>query len=197
MFRGLSTGRLRVARTVARIMQARLTAQDEEQLARVLEIRPETFESYLRAMLQYRMETQEGYQAGIEILEEALANDPTSALAYAALGQGYMELVHSILPRMEALKRALNLNPSLADAWYHRAWWLELKGDDEEAIAAGEKTVELSPLSDFYVAWLGDQYRDAGDHAKAIELAESVVALGFPSYFTATRSLLEDPLIRA
>jgi len=225
-----------VARTVARIVQARLTAQDEEQLARVLEIRPETFESYLRAMFQYRMETQEGYQAGIEILEEALANDPTSALAYAALGQGYMELVHSILPRMEALKRAraavekaieldptlaeahmalglqqmysewdfeaaksslkraLNLNPSLADAWYHWAWWLELMGDDEEAIAAGEKTVELSPLSDFYVAWLADQYRDAGDHAKAIELAESVIALNpkFPVAWLALGNVYLD-----
>jgi TolB-like protein/Tfp pilus assembly protein PilF len=213
-----------VARTVARIIQARLTAQDEDQLARVLNIRPQTFESYLRAMFQYRKETQEGYQAGIDILEEALANDPTSALAYAALAQGYMELVHSVLPKMEAtkrariaiekaieldptlaeahlalglhqlygdwnikaakgsLKRAMELNPSLADAWYHWAWLLEIAGDDEEAISAGEKTVELSPLSSFYVAWLADQYRDAGDYEKAIELAESVIALspGYP-----------------
>ena len=208
-----------VARTVARIVQARLTAEDEEQLARTLDIRPKTFESYLRAMFQYQKESQEGYQAGIEILEDALANDPTSALAYAALGQGYAELVHSVLPRMEALKRAraavekaveldptlaeahmalgvhqlygewdfeaaensfkraLELNPSLADAWYHWAWLMEMMGSDEEAIVAGEKTVELSPLSNFYLAWLADQYRDAGDHQKAIELAESVLAL--------------------
>jgi len=212
-----------VARTVARIVQANLTAEDEDQLARVLEIRPDTFESYLRAMFQYQKETQEGYQAGIEILEEALANDPTSALAYAALGQGYSELVHSILPRMEALKRAraavekaveldptlaeahlalglkqqygdwdleaakisynraIELNPSLSDAWYHWAWWLELMGDDEEAIAAGEKTVELSPLSSMYLSWLAEQYRDAGDIEKALVLAESVIALS-PQY---------------
>jgi TolB-like protein/Tfp pilus assembly protein PilF len=212
-----------VARTVARIVQARLTAQDEDQIARILAIRPATFESYLRAMFQFQKETQEGYQAGIEILEAALADDPTSALAYAALGQGYAELVHSILPRMEAMKRAraavekaveldptlaeaqmalglhqmygewdldaaktsfkraMDLNPSLADAWYHWAWWLELTGDDEEAIAAGQKTVELSPLSDFYVSWLADQYRDAGDYEKAIELAESVIGLS-PRY---------------
>jgi len=212
-----------VARTVARIVQAKLTAQDEDQLARVLEIRPETFESYLRAMFQYRKETQKGYQAGIEILEEALGKDPTSALAYAALGQGYSELVHSVLPKMEAmkraraavekaveldptlaeahmalglqqmygewnfeaaedsLKRALELNPSLSDAWYHWAWLLELMGDDEEAIVAGEKTIELSPLSSFYISWLADQYRDAGDHERAIELAESVLSLS-PKY---------------
>jgi TolB-like protein/Tfp pilus assembly protein PilF len=212
-----------VARTVARIIQAKLTAQDEEQLTRTLDIRPETFEAYLRAMFQYRKETQKGYQKGIEILEEALADDPTSALAYAALGQGYSELVHSVLPVMEAMKRAraatrkaveldptlaeahlalgleqlygdmdfeaskksfkraLELNPSLADAWYHLAWSLELMGDDEEAISAGEKTVELSPLSSFYIAWLADQYRDAGDYDRATELAESVLDLS-PKY---------------
>jgi TolB-like protein len=208
-----------VARTVARIVQAKLTSQDEEQLARIVKIRPETFESYLRAMYQYQKETQEGYQKGIEILEEALENDPTSALAYAALGQGYSELVHSVLPVMEAMKRAraavekaveldptlaeahlalamkqlygdfdfeaseqslkkaIELNPSLADAWYHWAWWLEMRGFDDEAIEAGLKTVELSPLSSFYLSWLADQYRDAGDNEKAIELAESVLAL--------------------
>jgi tetratricopeptide (TPR) repeat protein len=174
-------------------------------------------------MFQYQKETQDGYQAGIAILEEALANDPTSALSHAALGQGYIELVHSVLPRMEAvqraraaiekaveldptlaeaqmalglhqlyadwdieaarasLKRAMELNPSLADAWYHWAWWLEMMGDDDEAIAAGEKTMELSPLSSFYVAWLADQYRDAGKYDRAIELAESVLALT-PNY---------------
>jgi TolB-like protein/Tfp pilus assembly protein PilF len=212
-----------VARSVARVIQARLTDQDEEQLARTLEIRPHTFEAYLRAMFQYRKETQEGYQKGIEILQEALGNDPTSALAYAALGQGYAELGHSVLPIKEAqnragaavkkaieldptlaeahmamglyqlygeadleaarvsLERAIELNPSLADAWYHLAWWLEMMGDDEEAIAAGEKTVELSPLSSFYVSWLADQYRDAQDYEKAIELAESVISLD-PNY---------------
>ena len=112
-----------VARTVARIVQAKLTAQDEDQLARVLEIRPATFESYLRAMFQFQTETQEGYLAGIEILEKAMANDPTSALAYAALGQGYMELTHSPMPRMEAIGRAraaiekaVELDPTLAEA---------------------------------------------------------------------------------
>ena len=212
-----------VARTVARIIAARLTNLDEEQLVRTLEIRPATFEAYLRAMFQYRKETQESYQKGIEILQEALANDPTSALAYAALGQGYAELGHSVLPVKEAqnragaaskkaveldptlaeahlsmglyqmygqadfeaarisLERAIELNPSLADAWYHLAWWLEMMGDDEEAIAAGKKTVELSPLSSFYISWLAEQYRDAQDYGKAIELAESVLSLN-PNY---------------
>jgi len=208
-----------VARSVARAIEATLSVEDEQRLARSQETRPETFEAYLRAMFKFRTETQEGYQEGIEILEEALANDPTSALAHAALGQGYSELLHGALPVAEAMRRAraatekaleldptlaeahlalglsqlygerdwkgseksfrnaTELNPSMADAWYHWAWWLEIAGEDDEAIAAGEKAVELSPLSSFYISWLADQYRDAGDYDKAIELAESVLDL--------------------
>ena len=212
-----------VARAVARAVQVQLTAQDDRQLARSLDIRPATFEFYLRAMFQFRKETRRGYRRGIEILEEALVNDPTSALAYAGLAQGYSELGHSPFPvrgayphakaaadkaielddtlaeahlgvgmyklyyeydwagAESAFARALELNPSLADAWYHWAWQLELFGRDKEAIAAGIKTVELSPLSPFYISWLGDQYRDAGDYDKAIELSESVLRL-YPEY---------------
>jgi TolB-like protein len=212
-----------VARAVARAVQVNLTAQDERKLARSLDIRPDTFESYLRAMFQFRKETENGYRRGIEILEEALENDPTSALAYAALAQGYGELGHSFYPVRGAyplakaaadkaielddtlaeahlsvamyklyyeydwngaelaFARSLELNPSLSDAWYHLAWQLELFGRHKEAIAAGIKTIELSPLSPFYMAWLGDQYRAAGDYEKAIDMAESVLRL-YPEY---------------
>jgi TolB-like protein len=212
-----------VARSVARAIQVKLSAQDELGLARSLQIEPATFEAYLRAMFQFRKETRRAYRRGIEILEEALENDPTSALAYAALAQGYSELGHSFIPvrgayqrakaaadkaialddslaeahlavgmykqyyeydwegAAQEYKRALELNPSLTDAWYHRAWQLELFGRDDEAIAAGEKTVELSPLGPFYLSWLADQYRDAGDYDKAIDMAESVLELN-PDY---------------
>ncbi|MGD9021828.1 MAG: tetratricopeptide repeat protein [Lysobacterales bacterium] len=219
-----------MARSVARAIEATLSVEDEQRLARSLTIRPETFEAYLRAIFSFRSETQEGYLKGIEILEEALANDPTSALAHAALGQGYSELLHGAMPVGEAtrraraatekaleldptlaeahlamglyrlygegdwkgseehFRRAIELNPSMADAWYHWAWWLEIGGVDDEAIVAGEKAVELSPLSSYYISWLADQYRDAGDYDKAIELAESVIDLD-PDYPVALYAL--------
>jgi len=113
--------------------------------------------------------------------EKAVELDPTLAEAHLALGMHQMYGEWNFEAAEDSLNRALELNPSLSYAWYHWAWWLELMGDDEEAIAAGEKTVELSPLSYFYLSWLADQYRDAGDHEKAIELAEYVIALS-PKY---------------
>ena len=219
-----------VARSVALAVQVKLTSQDEQQLARSLDIRPDTWESYLKAMFQFRKETLRGREAGIAILEEALENDPTSALAYAGLAQGWSELGHSFFPvrgaypRAKAaadraiaiddtlaeahlavgmykayyeydwagaeasLRRAIELNPSLVDAWYHLAWLLELFERDEEAIEYGEKAVELDPLSPIWSAWLADQYRDAGDYDRALELAQSVVALN-PQYPVARYAL--------
>lgn len=212
-----------VARAVARAIQVKLSEQDEIGLSRSLQIRPQTFEAYLRAMFQFRKESRRAYRRGIEILETALENDPTNGLAYAGLAQGYAELGHSPYPVQGAYKRAkaaadkalelddmlaeahlaagmyksyyeydwegaereyrraIELNPSLADAWYHLAWLLELLGRDEEAIAAGERTVELSPLSSFYTSWLASQYRDAGQFEHAIDLAESVLEVS-PEY---------------
>ncbi len=212
-----------VARSVALAVQVKLTSQDEQQLARSLDIRPDTWESYLKAMFQFRKETLRGREAGIAILEEALENDPTSALAYAGLAQGWSELGHSFFPvrgaypRAKAaadraiaiddtlaeahlavgmykayyeydwagaeasLRRAIELNPSLVDAWYHLAWLLELFERDEEAIEYGEKAVELDPLSPIWSAWLADQYRDAGDYEKAVDTAEYVLGL-YPEF---------------
>jgi TolB-like protein/tetratricopeptide (TPR) repeat protein len=183
-----------VARTVARIVQAKLTAEDEDQLTRVLDIRPDTFESYLRAMFQYQKETQEGYQKGIEILEEALADDPTSALAYAALAQGYSELVHSILPVMEAMKRAraavekaVELDPMLAEA--HLALGMkQLYGDfDVEGSEKSlKKAIELNPsLSDawYHLAWWLEM---KGSDDEAIAAGEKTVELSpLSSFYTA------------
>ena len=112
-----------VARAVARAVQVELTDQDENQLARALVIQPATFESYLRAMFQFRKETQRGTREGIAILQEALEKDPTSALAYAGLAQGYSELGHSPFPvrgaypmAKAAADKAIELDDSLAEA---------------------------------------------------------------------------------
>jgi tetratricopeptide (TPR) repeat protein len=183
-----------VARTVARVVQAKLTSQDEEQLARVLEIRPRTFESYLRAMFRFQEETQEGYLAGMEILETALADDPTSALAYAALGQGYMELTHSVMPVMEALTRAraaiekaAELDPTLAEAQMalglHQTY---VDWDFEAAEASLRRALELNPsLSDawYHLAWLLELQ---GDDEEAIAAGEKTVELSpLHSFYTA------------
>ena len=230
-FDGLISMQNEVASAVAREVKVQLTPEEAQKLVDTAD-GPDsaTYEAYLRGMFQLRKGSPRGYRRAIEILTEAVENDPTSALAYAGLAIGYAQLGHSPFPAAgayprareaaeraiefdpdlaeahlavgmykiyyewdfaggeAAFLRALELNPSLVDAHYHYAWLLELWPREEESLMFGEYTKELNPLSPFYASWLAEQYRDAGMYDKAIEEAETVLALN-PKYPVAWLSL--------
>ncbi len=204
-------------RAITSVIKGRLSPEDEALLANRAEVRPDTYEAYLRGIFQMHKETPGGYKRGIAILSEAIENDPTSALAHAALAYGYGKLGHSPFPvdgayeqsknlalkalsiddslpeahlavgmyklyyewdwigAEYALRRAIELNPNLADAHYHYAWMMELMGRGDEALRAGEITRELDPIDPFMIGWLADQYRSAGLYEKAIETAREAI----------------------
>ncbi len=108
---------------------------------------------------------------------KALELDDTLAEAHLAIGMFNLYYGWNWQDAENAFIRALKLNPSLAGAHYHYAWLLELLGRTEEALAAGEKTRELGPLSPFYIGWLAAQYRQAGIYEKAIEYANMTLEL--------------------
>jgi TolB-like protein/Tfp pilus assembly protein PilF len=212
-----------VARSIAQAIDATLTPEEERALTDYREVSPEVYEAYMRGMFFIHKETTRGYRKGIEILTEALGNDPDNALAHAGVAYGYAMLGHNAAPQSglypkakaaalkalelddrlpeahqalgmfrmyfeydwagarEAFERALELNPSLAGAHYHYAWLLELFGDREGALAAGEKTRELSPISAFYASYLAEQYRHWGMYDEALEEVEAVLELN-PKY---------------
>ena len=208
-----------MARAVAQAIQVKVSPEEIRTLSDERSVRPDTYEAYLKGMFQMHKETPRGYRRGIEILTQAVEDDPTSGLAYAGLAYGYAKLGHSPLPEEgaypraraaaeralefdpnlpeahlavgmyklyyewdwagaeAAFQKAIALNPSLVTAHYHYAWLLELLGERERALAAGEQTTLLDPLSPFYAGWLADQYRVAGLHEQAIAQAESTLQL--------------------
>ena len=209
-----------VARTIADIIEVRLTPREEAALAEVTPVRPDTYRAYLKGMYQFRQETPEADQRGIEILEEVVRQDPTSALAYAGVAFGYANIAHSPFPgdaypkakaaadmalqldpdlaeahlaegmyrwyyqwdfegAERALKRAIELNPSLTWAHYHLGWLYEILGPEweEESLAEGDRTRELDPLSPFFVGWLSNQYMDACRYEEALSLAREVIRM--------------------
>ena len=210
-----------VARTIADVIEVRLTPREEVVPAKTTQVRPDTYRAYLKGMYQLSQETPGADRRGIEILEEAVRQDPTSALAHAGLAVAYANLAHSPMPvenaypkakaaadialqldpelaeaylavgmyrlyyewdvkgAEQALKHAVELNPSLAWAHYQLAWLYELRGPEweEEALAAGDRTRELNPLSPYMVGWLAEQYRDACRYEEALNLAREAIRL--------------------
>lgn len=109
--------------------------------------------------------------------ERAIQLDSTLDMAYAALGliKGYSEWDWE--GAIQALKRAIEINPHMAIAHYHLSWFYVVWGRWDEAVAEHKRAQELDPLLPLYTAWLGEIYRklDRLDEAiaecrKAIEL---------------------------
>ncbi len=153
-----------VARTIADVIEVRLTPREEAALAKVDPVRPETYQAYLKGMYQFRQETSEADRRGIEILEEVVRQDPTSALAHAGVAYGYAHLGHSPFPgdaypkAKLAADKALQLDPELAQAhlalgMYRFYYEWDFKGAER----ALKRAIRFNPsLSEahYHLAWL-------------------------------------------
>ena len=167
-----------VARSIADVIEVRLTPQEEITLATAKPVQPDLYRAYLRGMYQFFQDTPEADFRGIRILEEVVRQDPTSALAHAGVAYGYANIVHTPSPppvenphekAKEAAEIALRLDPDLAEAHmalgmyqYMYAW------DFEAARRSLERAIELSPslyLAHYDLAWLyealGPDYEEA------------------------------------
>jgi TolB-like protein/Tfp pilus assembly protein PilF len=157
-----------VARTIANVIEVRLTPREEAALAEATPVRSETYRAYLKGMYQFRQETPEALRRGIEILEEVVRQDPTSALAHAGLAYGYAHLGHSPFPgdaypkAKLAADKALQLDPELAEA--HLAvgmYRLYYEWDFKGAERALKHAIKLNPnlvWAHYHLAWLYEAF---------------------------------------
>ena len=108
---------------------------------------------------------------------KAVELDPTSAEAHAALAyvKFYKEWDYEGAER--SFRRALALNPNLAEPHMYYGWYLQALGRDAEATAAMKRGIELDPLSPLYTAWLGGLYWTIGRDGEAIVQAQKALDL--------------------
>ena len=123
-----------VASAIARAVHARVTPEEQAQLARAHPVRPEAQEAYLRGLYfaeQHALGavpggwTQKSIRTAIAYLEEAVAIEPEWAAAHAKLASAYHWLASSFpdeaaaefFPKSKAAAlRALELDPTEAQA---------------------------------------------------------------------------------
>ncbi|MCK5651410.1 MAG: tetratricopeptide repeat protein, partial [Gemmatimonadetes bacterium] len=142
-----------VAQAVAREVEVEMTDQEEARLARRRQVSPETYELYLKGMFHLNKLTPEGFEKGLDYLNQAVEIDPTDPLPHAGLALGWAIIGHTpspppdALPRAEAAAlRALELDDSIAEAYaalaevriYHD--W-----DLEGAERAFKRALDLNP----------------------------------------------------
>jgi TolB-like protein/predicted Ser/Thr protein kinase len=213
-----------VARHVADSIRIRLSPEEKSRLASARKVNPETYELYLKGMYHLNRTSMEDTKQGIAYLHEAVAKDPSDALAYAGLALGYVEIAHGAEAREDSLNRAkaaaatalklddslaeaqaaigfvkgyydwnweegfrdldraLEKNPSLAIAYYHRSWFHFIHGRTKEAIEDHIRAQQVDPFNPLHTAWLGELYRAEGrfDEAIAEALRSIEMAPQFP-----------------
>jgi tetratricopeptide (TPR) repeat protein len=130
-------------------------------------------------MYQFRQETPAADRRGVEILEEVVRHDPSSALAHAGVAYGYAHLGHSPFPgdaypkAKSAADIALQLDPELAEA--HMAvgmYRVYYQWDYEGAERAFRRAIKLNPSlteAHYHMAWL---YEILGPEREEESLAE-------------------------
>jgi serine/threonine protein kinase/Tfp pilus assembly protein PilF len=144
----------------------------------------EAYQSYARGMMNLRQATRDSIERAIAAFEDATSHDPEYALAWAALGGAYQlkgsflsipEMVHKAL---DIERRALALDPELADAHVWLGGALLGLGRTDEAMDAYREALRLEPDNGqahqglARALWVGK-----GDFAAAIPVFERAITL--------------------
>ena len=138
---------------IAEKLRLRLSADERQQLAKRETVNPAAYELLLKGRFHQNKENTEGTKKALEYFQQAIAVDPTYALAYAELSLSYSSLVtgsvldpQEFTPKVEAAAlKALELDENLAEAHYALA---NLKLDAWDWVTAGrefKRAIELNP----------------------------------------------------
>jgi tetratricopeptide (TPR) repeat protein/predicted Ser/Thr protein kinase len=144
----------------------------------------EAYESYARGMMNLRQATRDSIDRAIAAFEDATKHDSEYARAWAALGGAYGLKANFLgIPDMlnEAVaieRRALAIDPELADAHMWLGVGLVALGRVDDAIAEIRKALELDPENgQAYQALARACWVGKGDFASAIPLFERAIEL--------------------
>jgi TolB-like protein/Tfp pilus assembly protein PilF len=177
-----------IAKAVADALQAKLTGSEKSSIVKVPTADPEAYELYLKGRFFWNKRSGADLRKAIEYFNQAIAKDPNYSLAYSGLADSYLLLPNygnvstqeSITPARAALKRALELDDSSAEAHASTGLLDLLEVRIEPAIIELERAIQLKPNYATAHHWL----------------MFSHLALGHfdPAFLQARRALEVDPL---
>ena len=146
-----------IATAISGNLRVRLTSEEKTRSAKTYAANPEAYQLYLNGRYHANKGTYDGLMKGNEYFQQAIAKDPSYALAYASLADSYVQLGGwlNYLPPSEAgpkakaaAMKALELDDSLGEAHaalaraqYYFGW------DWPSAEREFKRAVELNPNS--------------------------------------------------
>ncbi len=116
----------------------------------------------------------DAFPNALKAAERAIELDSTLALGWASLSHYHTYYGRDWATAEYAFHRANALDPNLADNHYHRAWYLALFGEMNEAIEEHKIARDLDPFTPYQTAWLGELYRWVGMYEEGLKEVDKV-----------------------
>ena len=160
-----------IATEISEAIGVELSDDDASRITEIPAVNPEIYALWLKGMSHLGKFTPQDFAQGRVYLQEAVDKNPADARAWAGLAEGYVYLGHSPDPppdawhrALEAAERALNLDPTLAEAHAALAHTKTYFQWDYDGAEEGyKKANELNPnlaMNHFHYAW----HLDLFDH---------------------------------
>jgi TolB-like protein/Tfp pilus assembly protein PilF len=144
-----------ISKTIAESLQAKLSGAEKSSMAKAPTTNPEAYELYLKGRFFWNKRSGVDLRKAIDYFKQAIAKDPSYALAYAGLADSYMLLPNydfggtpvreSIAPAREAITKALELDDSLAEAHASLGLLDTVELRLERAVKDFHRAIELNP----------------------------------------------------
>ncbi len=191
-----------IVKEVSGNLRLKLSSTDQQKLTKQGTENPEAYRLYLKGRYYANRLTKEGFEKGIETINQAIALDPDYALAYVGLSNCYFQAVDLSLPPREAnpkakaaAQKAIALDDSLAEAhadlanvlWQYDWDWPAAEREFKRAIELDPNDADPHIWYGFYLSVVGrfDEAVAEGKRGQELEPLEvfAFLQLGVTHHF--------------
>jgi len=141
-----------IAQSIARALEVALSDKEKQAIAKAPTTNVEAYDYYLRGRQFFHQFRRKGFEFAQQMFERAIEIDPTYARAFAGIADccsflyTYWHASNNTLEQADAASRkALELDPDLAEAHASRGLAVSLRKDYEEAAREFEAAIRLDP----------------------------------------------------
>jgi TolB-like protein/DNA-binding winged helix-turn-helix (wHTH) protein/Tfp pilus assembly protein PilF len=182
-----------VAQAIAQEVRARLTPREQDRLAKTRSMNLAAVESYLQAQYHSQRADRAKFKRGMEstveeerkvafdLYQKALAADPGFAPAYVGLAYSYSPIFSTkrdVPKTMAALKKAIELDPQLADAHWvlgdanmvYQWDWANAESEYKRAIELNGNLPQAHDSYGYFLDAMGRMDEGLAEHQKAEQL---------------------------
>jgi eukaryotic-like serine/threonine-protein kinase len=176
----------KITKEITKALRVRLTAEEEKRLAKIYTANPEAYQDYLQGRYWWNKRTEEGFARAIGCFQQAIARDPSYALAYCGLSDcyslranyGFCSPTAGYSRAEEAALKAMDIDQALPEAHVSLAFvkadytweWSGAEKGFQHAIALNPNHASAHQWYG-YALWRTGKFEESiAEHKRALEL---------------------------